>query len=152
MKKDVNKTYSRESYELFHMWLLFAALVLGSCALNPVKAFGFDTAEFFCILSLGMIILLYVLVAITGSVYWLPGISYEEAAQVGQKRCRKYAVENLLIYIMALAIYLVYCQRAHQAVVSSPIYSAIAGAGIFCGGILISGKISFVQSGNADLQ
>lgn len=148
MKKDVNKTYSRESYELLHMWLLFAALVLGACALNPVKAFGFDTTEFFCILSFGMIILFYVLAAVTGSVYWLSGISYEEAARAGQKRCRRYAAENLIIYIIALAVYLVYCLRAHKAVVNSSIYSAIAGAGIFCAAVIVSGRFKLHSGAN----
>ena len=146
MKKDTSLSKQEESCKGFHIWLWFTVLILGAYALNPEKIPGLDTAQVFCILVMGMIVILHIFVVFTGSVYWLPGISFEEASLAGVKNCRIYGVWNLLIYTIALIAYLLYCQQASKAVVSSSIYNAIAGAVIFCAAVFFSSWIPFAKS------
>lgn len=146
MKKDTSASAGKESYKGFCIWLWLVVLILGTYALNPEKIPGLDTAQVFCILVMGMTVILHIFVALTGNVYWLPGISFEEASLAGGKNCRIYGVWNLLIYTIALIVYLLYCQQASKAVVSSSIYNAIAGAVIFCAAVFFSSRIPLVKS------
>ena len=141
MKKDTSLSKQKESYKGFHIWLWLAVLILGAYALNPEKIPGLDTAQIFCILAIGMTVILHIFVALTGCAYWLPGISFEEASLAGVKNCRIYSVWKLLIYIIAFIVYLLYCQQVSKAVVSSSIYNAISGAVIFCTAVFFCSRI-----------
>lgn len=146
MKKEISLSKQGESYKGFHLWLWLAVLILGAYSLNPEKIPGLGTAQVFCILAMGMIVILYIFVAFTGNVYWLPGITFDETSFAGVKNCRIYGVWNLLIYTITLIAYLLYCQQASKAVVSSSIYNAIAGAVIFCAAVFFSSWIPFAKS------
>lgn len=151
VKKDSSASTQKECYKGFNIWLWFAVLILGAYTLNPEKFQGLDTAQVFCILVMGMIVILHIFVVFTGSVYWLPGISFEEADLAGLKNCRIYGMWNLLVYIIALIVYLIYCQQASKAVVSSSIHNAIAGAAIFCVAVFFSSRIQLPGVRKANL-
>lgn len=152
MKEKHERINLKESYELFHIWLLSAAAILGMYALNPVKVSGLDTAEVYTILTLIMINLLYLLITVTGNVYWLPGISCDTAADAGKRKCRICGGKKLLIFIASAALYLCYCQYKQQAIVSSSINSAIAGAVILGAAVIFSGKIKLDGNGKGSLR
>lgn len=143
-----NKTVIQETYELYHIWQSAAVLLLAFYSISPVKLAGYDAVEGFCILAILALAVLYLLIACTGSAYWIHGITAEMTAKAGKRAAQMYGVRNLVIYIACLFIYLVYCKWSKMRVVSSTTYSAIAGAVILTIAIIVSGKTSLFGKRN----
>ena len=130
-----------ESWQTFHIWLLVSVVILGCHALNPISFFTYNSVQSFCIFTFISIIVLCILAAYTGNVYWFSGISYEETEKAGKKACRKYGIWNLLIYLAAFVCYLFYCWLKSRAFVNSSTHHAIAGAVILTFAVVFAGKI-----------
>lgn len=60
-----------------------------------------------CVLLLD---LLFLLLCVTGSVYWLGTVTYEQAAEAGMAVCRGCALRQLSVFLAATAACLLYCE------------------------------------------
>ena len=63
------------------------AVVICQQSLYRPPVFHFSPTKDFALLLMGMLNLLYFLIALFGTVYWLPGISYSEAGDAGMGAC-----------------------------------------------------------------
>lgn len=101
--------YKKESYGLFRAWLLLLAALAAVFSLFPGRFSPFGGARTIGIMVMCMLDLLFVLIVLTQSVYWLDGVSYEQAARAGASARRRYALWHLLIFLLATVLYLTYC-------------------------------------------
>lgn len=98
------------------VWTILAGLLLVWHSWNPVKAGKFDSAQIFCLLTMALLMIRSLLIIIEDNVQ-MPG------RVKNTEKCIK-----LIIYTFACILYLWYCCKANQAVVTSSINSALVGA------------------------
>ncbi|MDD6324120.1 MAG: hypothetical protein PUA72_00840 [Lachnospiraceae bacterium] len=99
----------KESYQGFVLWLVATAIVLCWRSLYQPLVVHFSPTKDFALLLMGMLNLLYLLILLFGTVYWLPGISYMEATAVGIGACRRYGGVRLLCGCLAMMVYVLFC-------------------------------------------
>lgn len=126
MKERVKK----ESYRIVICWLIVTAAVICWRSLYQPPAFYFSQAKDFALLLMGMLNLLYLLIVFMGTVYWLPGISYEEAKAAGLGASRRYGEVRLLCGCLTIMVYVFFCLADRRYLhLNSDIWSCTA-AGI----------------------
>lgn len=124
------KELKKESYQGFVLWLAAMAIVLCRRSLYQPLTVSFSPTKDFALLLMGMLNLLYVLIAFLGTVYWLPEISYAEATAAGIGACRRYGGVRLLCGCLAMMAYFFFCLADRRYLhLNSDIWSCIA-AGI----------------------
>lgn len=123
--------------KVIRFWELAAALLLAVCAWCPIRRFGFDTAQCFCLLAMLVAVVQYLLIII-GSV------CQSRNRQAAAESCRNIAefrmqtVIKVIVYTFACIFYLIYCICEKQAIVQNSIYHALAGALLFAGAAISS--------------
>lgn len=116
--------------KVIRIWEIAAALLLAVYAWNPIRRFGFDTAQCFCLLAMLAAVVKYLLIII-GSVR-LNRIGQGVSKSSGNTAAiRKAAVIKVLVYTFACIFYLAYCICEKKAPVQNSIYHALAGALLF---------------------
>ena len=120
----------KESYKIFYLWLIVSAVVICWRSLYQPLTFYFSPTKDFVLLLFGLLNLLYLLLLIFGTVYWLPGISYAEAKIAGNGVCRHYGGFRLLGGCLSMIVYFFFCLAdCHYLRLNSDIWSCTA-AGI----------------------
>lgn len=131
----------KKSYKLFWIWLaLFAAiLTVYSCFprhfgnLSPGKTVG--------LLACGALDLLFLLIYVTGNVYWTGRVSYEEAALAGRRERKRYALCHLALFLGVTLLFILYCFWLPGYWYTSSTGDSMAAGAAVCMGALASGRI-----------
>lgn len=128
----MTEQYQKKSYALFLIWLSVFAAVLIIGAIRRPDIAGLGAVKTINLLMYAMMDILLLLVCVTGSVYWLAGISYEAAAEAGAAARKKYAICHLCIFLSATAVYLAYCFGLAPMYPSGAYRDSMAAGGILC--------------------
>ena len=89
LRRSVSARVKKESYRILTGWFFIMAMVICRQSLYRPPVFHFSPTKDFALLLMGMLNLLYFLIVLFGTVYWLPGISYSEARDAGMGACRR---------------------------------------------------------------
>lgn len=136
LRRSVSARVKKESYRILTGWFFIMAMVIFWQSLYRPPVFHFSPTKDFALLLMGMLNLLYFLIALFGTVYWLPGISYSEARDAGISACRRYGGFRLLCGCLAMMAYFLFCLADRSFLhLNSDIWSCTAA-----GTALILGK------------
>lgn len=137
----MNRPY-RKSYGLFFLWLAAVGAVSVIVPLGDIPFRFFGGGKSYCILLLLLLDLLFVLMYGTERIYWLNGITYEEAAQVSSGERKRFAGLHLLCFLGATVCYILYCLVSKYCLSTvSVIRDSLAAAGAICAAALLTNKI-----------
>lgn len=126
--------------KVIRIWELAAALLLAVYAWNPIKRFGFDTAQCFCLLAMLAAVVKYLLIIIVSVCLGRNGQSMSESSG-NTADLRNAAVIKVIVYTFVCIFYLIYCICEKQAIVQNSIYHALAGALLFAAAAIASEHI-----------
>lgn len=130
--------YQKESYHLFYIWLCCAFLVLAGYIGVEDRYSLSNAVVHIGLISFGLLELLFLLIIVTDSVYWIYGISYEWAASAGKKARKTCEWMHFGIFSAAFLVYLLYCYGPQIIQVRGNWYDAMIAAAL----IGIAGYIS----------
>ena len=124
--------YQKKSYKLFFVWIavFFAVLIWG--AVKEINIGGIGAVQSNSLLACVMLDLLFLLIYLTDSIYWINGVTYEEAAQADAAARKRYAWRHLLTFLVATAIYFVYCIAIADVVKLGSIGDSLVAGGVLC--------------------
>ena len=133
--------YQKKTYKLLVAWMILVAAltVFYICrkpwqtVIGPGKATG--------LLLLCMMDLLFLVIYFTESVYWVSGISYEEAARAGRRARKQFARKHLVIFLLMTFCLILYCIVSEHFRIGSTIRDALVSSGMLCAAVLFTGKI-----------
>lgn len=137
----MEQQYQEKSYHLFIIWLAAFAAVLVTGTVNTPNIAGLGTIKSMSVLMYMMLDILFVLIYLTESIYWIAGISYEAAAGAGSKARRRFALLNLAVFLTATAIYLVYCFAAVPYWMSGAYWDSLTAGAIVCAAVIFTGRL-----------
>lgn len=100
----------RKTYKLFVLWIIGFLLIVFAIALQDWDDDLLARAVSLCG-ALG-VVGLSLMVYRTGYVYWINGISYEEALEAGEERRKQYAWNHVSIFSKFALFYLLYTMLA----------------------------------------
>lgn len=134
--------YQKKSYTLFGAWLaLLVAAVLfymyGGRQYFPVIGSGKNLG----IIVLVFLDLLFVIILVTQSVYWISGITYEKAAEAGAHARRRFALRHLAIFLAATVLFLIYCFGMKGILVPDRTRDALVAGGMVCAAGIASSRV-----------
>lgn len=134
--------YQKKSYTLFWAWLILLAAVIifyiyGGRRYFPMISAGKNLG----IVALVFLDLFFAMMLATQSIYWLGGVSYEEAAEAGTSARRKYALWHLLIFLAVTVLFLVYCFGMKGILVPDQTRDALVAGGMVCLAVAVSSRV-----------
>lgn len=137
------KVYGKKSYVLFAVWLVLytAALAVYSCYPGCFTLLGAGKAV--GLLGLVALDLLFLLIYLTESVYWISPVTYEEAASAGSRARKQFALRHLVIFLAMTVLFLLYCFWLPRYQYTTSTWDSIAAGVMVCTGALASGKVRF---------
>ena len=129
----MNTRYQKKSYTLFRLWLLLLTAVIlfymyGGRAYFPMIGAGKNLG----VIVLVFLDLLFVMILATQSVYWISGVTYEEAEEAGVSARRRFALRHLLIFLAATVLFLIYCFGMKGVFMPDQTRDALAAGGAVC--------------------
>ena len=135
LRRSVSARVKKESYRILAGWFFIMAVVIFWRSLYQPQVFHFSPTKDFALLLMGMLNLLYFLIVLFGTVYWLPGISYSEARDAGIGACRRYGGFRLLCGCLVMMAYFLFCLADRSFLhLNSDIWScAAAGTALILG-------------------
>lgn len=138
----MNTHYQKKSYTLFRAWLvLLAAVILfymyGGRAYFPTIGAGKNLG----IVVLVFLDLLFAMILVTQSVYWISGVTYEEAEKAGADARRRFALWHLLIFLVATALFLLYCFGLKHVLRADQTRDALVAGGVVCAAVVASSRV-----------
>lgn len=135
--------YAPESYGLFYIWLSFFASAAVFYCTNPTCIPYLNAGKTLGTGIFIMLDLLFGLIFVTRCVYWISGITYEQAKKAGTCARRRYAGLHLLVYAAATVLYLVY---GFGGVIrlGGVMQDSLAAGGLVCAAVLCAKKIPLV--------
>lgn len=137
----------RKSYGLFFLWLTAVGAVSVIIPLGDIPFRFFGEVKSYCILLLLLLDLLFVLMYGTERIYWMNGITYEEAAQVSSGERKRFAGLHLLCFLGATVCYILYClANKYWMSTSSMMQDSLVAAGMICAAVLLTNKIRLNQT------
>ncbi|MDY3619278.1 hypothetical protein [Agathobaculum sp.] len=105
--------YEKPTYRMFFVWIAaFLAVMAGGtavCSHWPDTFSGGAAIKLILLLCLLMLLALFYYIYRTGRVYWFNGVTYKEAAKAGGERRHAYAWAHLRVFLLAGAVFAVYC-------------------------------------------
>ena len=102
--------YQPESYRLYHACLIVAAAVLRSYIVLSDHFMMENRIQNTCLILCFLMAALHGIVILTDSVYWLSGITYESAKNVGRHARHRCASVRFVLYTSAFVLYCLYCR------------------------------------------
>lgn len=140
----MKEEYQKESYRIFYSWLILAALaLLIYVVLEDMYSFT-DSAVHIGVICFALLDLLFGVILIKDSIYWITGISYETAKNAGRAKRRKWEMIHFMLFLAGTVVYLYYCYGQHTVRVSGAIIDSMAAATLIC----TAGYLSSVLSQN----
>lgn len=140
----MNGTYQKESYRLYHAWLLLVFAVLAAYSLYPQRLLSFSSMETMILLLFLLLDLLFAVMYVAQSVYWMERVTYEDASRASAYERRRYAGLHFSLFFAALAVYFCYCLRTNDRP-SSPVNDSIAAGAVFAVAAVAAGKIRLIR-------
>lgn len=142
--------YKRRTVSVSKVWTVLAGLLLAWYAWNPVKTGKFDSAQIFCLLTMALMMIRYLLIIIedirkehvekkegtADPEHPICKVQMPYRSQNTKKRMERCI--KLLIYTFACILYLAYCCKANQAAVTSSINSALVGSAFLAASSIVS--------------
>lgn len=128
----MRETYQKESYTLFFMWLLLFGVLIVLYGLFPGRFGIVGTGKTMGLGLLIMLDLLFALMFVTQSVYWLGGVSYEEAARAGTGARRNYALRHLLVFLLATVAFMIYCFGLSSVLRTTVTRDSLVSGAVIC--------------------
>ena len=125
-------TYQKKSYKLFIAWMAFFTMALYVCAVNEVNFFGLGMVRTNCIVLYVLLDLLMLLIYAMQSIYWINGMTYEQAAAASADERRRYAFRHLRIFLAATVLYIGYCCIPTSVLALGGMKDSIVAGGILC--------------------
>ena len=138
----MNTQYQKKTYTLFWIWL---ALLVAVCLF-----YIYGGRQYFPVIgsgkNLGIIVLLFldllfVMILVTQSVYWISGVTYEKAAEAGTHARRRFALWHLLIFLVATVLFLIYCFGMKGILVPDRTRDALVAGGMVCVAGIASSRV-----------
>lgn len=142
----MKEEYQKESYRIFYGWLILAALVLLSYVVFEDMHSFTDCAVHIGVICFVLFDLLFGLIVIKDSIYWIAGISYETAKNAGRVKRRKWEMIHFVLFLAATAAYLYYCYGQHAVRVSGSITDSMAAAALICVAGWLSEQMCQIQN------
>ena len=105
----MNQPYQKKSYKLFVLWLILLFVVLLAVSYFEVGLDSIGAGKAVGITLCLLLDFLFVLIFFTESIYWINGVTYEEAEQAEPEARKRYAFRHLKVFLVATAVYLFYC-------------------------------------------
>ena len=131
-RRKAETTYQKKSYKLFIAWMAFFTMALYVCAVNEVNFFGLGMVRTNCIVLYVLLDLLMLLIYAMQSIYWINGMTYEQAAAASADERRRYAFRHLRIFLAATVLYIGYCCIPASVLFLGGIGDSIVAGGILC--------------------
>ncbi len=136
----MERQYQKKSYALFRVWLAAFAAAMIFFVLRreifPLIGSGKNAG----ILSLVFLDLLFVLILATQSVYWIGGITFEEAAGADAGARRRFALRHLAVFLAATAVFLVYCFGMKNILQPDHTRDSLVAGGTVCAAAVICSR------------
>lgn len=134
--------YQKKSYALFWAWLVLLVAVMifyiyGGRGYFPLIGAGKNLG----IVVLVFLDLLFVIILATQSVYWISGVTYEEAAAAGVSARRRFALWHLLIFLAATILFLIYCFGMKGILAPDQTRDALVAGGAVCAAVVASSRV-----------
>ncbi len=126
------EAYQKKSYKLFVAWMAFFVVVLYVSAVNEISFGGLGAVRSNCIVIYVTMDLLMLLIYIRQSIYWINGVTYEEAAAASADERRRYAFRHLRIFLAATVLYIGYCCIPTSVLALGGMKDSIVAGGILC--------------------
>lgn len=117
--------YQKKSYKLFILWIVFLFVLL--------MAGGYLISEFYpnisssilvkveiMLINIALLVLFYIMYK-TESIYWINGMSYNNAKSMSSEKRKKYAWEHLIMFLQGSIISLIYCIISYFINIPAPI-------------------------------
>lgn len=124
--------YQKKSYKLFLVWVAALFVVLFWGAVKEINIGGIGVTKTNSLLACVMIDVLFLLIYLTQSIYWINGVTYEEAAQADAAARKRYAWRHLITFLAATAAYLIYCIAIADIVKLGSIGDSLVAGGMLC--------------------
>lgn len=137
----MEETYQKKSYTLFLIWLIIFVAASVLCVKAEPDFAHLGTDRTFLFLLYVMLDLLFLLITLTQSIYWISGTSYEEAASAGPKTRRSYALRHLFVFLAATALFLIYCYVPAFSAPGASIQDSLVAGGIVCAAAVATMRI-----------
>ena len=105
--------YQRKSYKKFVLYMIFfIVLYTAQIYLIPKIFPDISNPTFTRIVAFSanvLLLLLFYIIYKTESIYWINGMSYEEAKSMSSVQRKKYAWEHFIKFFQGAVIYFIYC-------------------------------------------
>lgn len=137
----MNQPYQKKSYKLFVLWLILLFVVLLAVSYFEIGVKSIGSGKAVGITLCLLLDLLFVLIFFTESIYWINGVTYEEAAQADQESRKRYAFRHLKVFLVATVVYLFYCFTLSPYFSLGIIWDSLMAGAIICIAALFTIKI-----------
>ena len=101
------ENYQPKSYRLFIVWIICFVAILGAVGYLTSSLPAASSARLILMFACYGLLALFYLILKTESIYWINGVSYEQAAAAGSVRRRAYAKAHLQRFIAGGGVFLV---------------------------------------------
>ena len=137
----MERQYQKKSYTLFWAWLLLLAGVVVFFTFNRGYFPTIGSGKNLGILVLVLLDLLFLLILITQSIYWISGVTYEAAAAADSGARRRYAFWHFVIFLAATFLFLYYCFGMKSMLRADSTRDSLVAGGMVCAAAVVSTKI-----------
>ncbi len=130
----MEEKYPDKSYKGFLIWMaLFCVLMIGyALADYGALPLSLNAGEGLGLLLLLLLDLLFLIIYVTQSVYWIGGVTYEQAKEAGEQARKRYALRHLLVFLAATALFFLYCFWLNGIHPTGLIKDSLAAGGLIC--------------------
>lgn len=122
----------KKSYRGFVWWLIIFLAACFSTPFLPIENSGTMARIVFNICTIGIAILAFIILK-TGYVYWYSGLTYEQAIDAGEVRCRAYAKKHFRDFGLFALFYLPFS-----------VITDITGVGMFIDMIVLCAGLFYI--------
>ena len=99
--------YQKKSYKLFILWIVLLFVLLYSVVFLDISD-SLSIKFEIMVLNIALLIL-FIIIYKTESIYWINGVSYKEAKAMTSEQRKYYAMEHLKLFLKGALVTLIYC-------------------------------------------
>ena len=99
--------YQKQSYKLFILWIGLFFVLFYSLVFLDISDSLLIKIEIM-VLNIALLIL-FIIIYITESIYWINGVSYKEAKAMTSDQRKHYAMEHFKLFLKCTLVTLIYC-------------------------------------------
>lgn len=129
-----------KSYRALGIWVFFCAVICIIYSLYGDRIPVLYMGKLFGIICSVMLDILSLMVYMTGKVYWMNGITYEEAAAAGNSQKKKFAAKTTGIFLGCTVLEILYFLYGVHLKKTDLQKDSMVTAGILCAAVLLVQK------------